>query len=591
MENFLETHVSKTDQKSSKSAVIAALVLLVFVPLVTFGPSVLRDHFVNWDDEGQLYQNPDFNPPSVSSVIKYWHSPHMNLYIPVTYTLWGSVAALAQTKPDAEGISLDPIWFHALNLILHMGASLVVFAVLRKLIIGMWPAFAGAMFFAVHPIQAEAVCWASGMYTVLSGFMIFLAILEYVRFARSPGKEKSLHYLCAGAIYSVALLCKPSAVVAIPIAGIIDLLLLRRRWQSTVAALAPWVILALPIVIILHYSQPAGIVPDQPVAVRVLVAFDTVGFYISKITFPSGFAVDYGRNPVWLRAHPAAWAMALLPVGAMAVSWVVRRRFPWFLAGMGIFVAGLLPFLGLVKFDFQHFSTVADRYTYPAMLGVALVVAAVLDRWKIAPLRWATGVILGGLAAGSFAQSTVWQDTRTLVLHTDEVNPQSLQANSNLGFLDMRAGDVDAAIAHYKAALIGDPNDPNTNTDLANALRNRGDLSGAIEHYRTALAVTPSDPRIENNLGVALAQSHQFDEASRVFQSALTNEKTDSRDDRELRAQAHTNLGRIAELEGRVDRARLEYQAALAEQPGYPLAAKGITRLGTGTATLPSTPQ
>src|SRR5277367_410865 len=66
---------------SSRSTVLATL-SLILVPLLIFTPSVLHDHFVNWDDEGQLYQNPDFNPPTFQTVIKYWHTPHMNLYMP-----------------------------------------------------------------------------------------------------------------------------------------------------------------------------------------------------------------------------------------------------------------------------------------------------------------------------------------------------------------------------------------------------------------------------------------------------------------------------------------------------------------------------
>ena len=41
---------------------------------------------------------------------------------------------------------------------------------------------------------------------------------------------------------------------------------------------------------------------------------------------------------------------------------------------------GLLPVLGLIPFDFQHYSTVADRYAYLAMLGPAIALAWGLTR-------------------------------------------------------------------------------------------------------------------------------------------------------------------------------------------------------------------
>ena len=55
-----------------------------------------------------------------------------------------------------------------------------------------------------------------------------------------------------------------------------------------------------------------------------------------------------------------------------------RRQWPQAAIGGLIFVAGLAPVLGFVPFEFQSFSTVADRYVYLPMLGVALAVAGIM---------------------------------------------------------------------------------------------------------------------------------------------------------------------------------------------------------------------
>ncbi len=65
-------------------------------------------------------------------------------------------------------------------------------------------------------------------------------------------------------------------------------------------------------------------------------------------------------------------------VGALGLAawlWYQRTRVPWLVSTAGVFVAGLLPVLGLVPFAFQAYSTVADRYVYIAMLGPALALA------------------------------------------------------------------------------------------------------------------------------------------------------------------------------------------------------------------------
>ena len=555
--------------------------LLVLVPLCVFLPSVLRDEFVNWDDEGQLYQNADFNPPSFQSVGKYWYSTHMNLYMPITYTLWGSVACLAQVPASAEGIRLNPVWFHALNLALHCGAALAVFAILRLLIENIWAALAGAMVFAVHPIQTEAVCWASGMYTVLSSLLIFLALAQYIRFLKTAGTRANIHYIIASAFFIAAMLSKPSAVVAILMAALLDFYI-RRSMKRLVGPLIGWFVVAIPILVILHFSQPAAIVPDQPLWFRPVVLLDSIGFYLAKIVFPINFAVDYNRSPSWLAGHPLELWMALLAVVVGGLAWVQRRKWPLLLLGLALLVAALLPFLGLIKFDFQHFSTVADRYAYPGMLGIALVAGAAVNRAPKTPIRIIVGLILVGLAARTYAQTTAWTDTRALFTHNLVVNPASLQAHSNLGFLDMQAHRVDEAIEHSLLALKTDPSDPDANTDLGNALASKGDFNDAVDHFNRALQTMPNDPRIHLNLGSALANLREYPQAAREFEIALSDDEMNHDPGLDVRAAAHANLGLIFEQFGQVGRAKLEYQAALAVDRNFVLARRGLARINSG---------
>jgi Tfp pilus assembly protein PilF len=555
-----------------------AILSLILVPLFVFSPSVLRDHFVNWDDEGQLYQNPDFNPPTFHSVVKYWRTPHMNLYMPITYSLWGSVAAVAKTPPDRDGIALNPVWFHALNLMLHIAATLAAWMILRNLNFKIFPAWAGAMLLAIHPIQTEAVCWASGMYTVLSGLLIFLTLDQYIRFANSPSHGRA-HYLLATLFFAAAMLSKPSAMVALPMAAVIDLLLIRRRFRPVILSLTPWLILTLPIILILQHSQPAAIVPDQPLFWRIAVAFHAIGFYSLKLLIPLNSAVDYGLSPTWLRDHPQALWIATIPLLALAAGWKLRQRFPWLLAGFGLLIAGTLPFLGLVKFDFQHFSTVADRYAYPGVLGFSLIAAGLLESLRKSTVKIFAAVILSLLAARTYFQTLVWSDTDALFTHNLEINPTSLQANSNLGFLDMSRGQTNLAIDHYRRALAADPTDADANVDLANALSSQGDFTAAIGHFQTALEVTPDDPRIHNNLGIALARAHRYPEAAAQFQTALDENGSNPDPGQDVRAAAHTNLGLILEVFGQTAQADSQYRAALAINPNFQLAREALSRL------------
>ena len=74
--------------------------------------------------------------------------------------------------------------------------------------------------------------------------------------------------------------------------------------------------------------------------------------------------------------------------GRLAV--VQARAGARLVAAVGVSVAGLLPVLGFIPFGFQHYSTVADRYMYTAMLGPALALA-----WGLAQLAQTSMLAVG----------------------------------------------------------------------------------------------------------------------------------------------------------------------------------------------------
>src|SRR5207248_2303789 len=76
------------------------IALIVLAILLSMG-RLSFSGFTEWDDSQTIHRNPDLNPPTFSSVAHYWLRPHMSLYIPVTYTVWGVVAFMAQVStPD-----------------------------------------------------------------------------------------------------------------------------------------------------------------------------------------------------------------------------------------------------------------------------------------------------------------------------------------------------------------------------------------------------------------------------------------------------------------------------------------------------------
>jgi len=126
-------------------------VLLIVITVAVFWQ--VHDHEFGWDDDINVYENPHLNPGLSPDILHFWQKPYKGLYIPLTYTVWATLARFARTPTTAEGTNLDPRLFHVANLVVHLLSMIVVFTILRILVRDDWAACGGALLFALHPVQ------------------------------------------------------------------------------------------------------------------------------------------------------------------------------------------------------------------------------------------------------------------------------------------------------------------------------------------------------------------------------------------------------------------------------------------------------
>ena len=507
--------------------------LVVFITAAVFSPVLHHQFIETWDDRGAILNNPDYNPARLASLTHYWKPGERGIfYVPVTYTLWGLLAMVSR-RPPGFGPPFSPAAFYAANLISHALCAGLVFPVLRRLLPGRWPALAAALLFALHPIQVEAVSCAWGVYTPLSSAAGLFAIWQYLLYSdtqreRTDGPARQRwHYAAATAGFILALLIKPTAVVVPLIIGAIEIGLRGRKPRELLAPLGPWLMLAAAATLLNHLAVPAPTVYEPPPWDLPTVALDAIAFYLWKLVLPVHLMLVYGRSPAWLLDRPVVWLTCLAPLAIGAICWLVRRRTRWPLTALAVFVLGLLPVLGLVPFDFQPYSTVADHYLYLSMLGPAMLLGYLL--WQPGPRKVASAIaffILPLLAVLSVRQLRHWQDDWKLSAWNLEVNPKSraafggflyllnnwqhkdppgfvLPASRNCTLTTpelLRVGDLLLANSHpdlaapaYRLAIARGVDDAQTYRKLAVALTQGGLLGQAIAACREALRRNPQD--------------------------------------------------------------------------------------------------
>jgi tetratricopeptide (TPR) repeat protein len=481
-----------------------SVLAIAFVTVATFAP-VLWNGFTNWDDPVNLTDNPFLVPVSWWGIRQLWVAPYENLYVPLFYTSYLGDLALGGGLPRAPIV-------HAINLLLHVLSAVAVFGIIRRVLADTaehrrgipLPALAGALVFAVHPIQTETVAWATGRKDLLSGFFALLAVWSYVGLpaggaagAGSKGRFR-LHYGSALACFVLALLAKPASVAAPAALLALDFFARRRTLRESARLLAPWFVIAGVWVLATAGSQVVSREARAvltPLWTRPFIAADALLFYVGKILFPTGLAPVYGRTP--LRVYSGAGFWITLPVVLAAGALVFRRR-NLFGAAAGVFVAFVLPVLGLIPFVYQRNSTVADRYVYLSMLGVALAVALAVRfaaarvpagmRAAAAGCGCAIILLLGGL---SFRQAQFWRDSETLWERSIEVAPDAALPHGNLGTIYAKAGRAAEAIREYRRSIELDPNQERAHANLGISLLWDEQTTAAFVHLKRAIEIRP----------------------------------------------------------------------------------------------------
>ena len=536
------------DKKESRRAmpawgwglIVAMLSLIVFLPAVRF------PFFPFWDDDIHVHANPHIADISWASVAALWAGPWQQLYIPLTYSVWAALAALSRWSdgvPVATG-ALNAAWFHGANVLAHAGSAALAFVLLLRITGKFFPqagdgrvrmaAVLGAAFFALHPLQVEPVAWVSGLRDVLGG-CLGLGALVVLFGADRPTAARAT---AATVLFVASLAAKPAGVALPVVAAILAVQPFRWPWRRMLAVLGPWLVIGALWVAVTSSAQWAAELAKGlvPVWMRPLVAGDALAFYLQKTLWPAGLAADYGRSPDLARAAGWLWWTWTGPAALAAVLAVVRPA-RIYLVPFGIFAAALAPTLGLVPFNFQVVSTVADRYAYFALIGPALALAMVVAGSRHKGVAAAAVLWVAVLAALTVQRLPLWSEDLKLFAATLQTNPRSwkamhnyasalddrgqtvqaepllrevisrrpdsAEAHNDLGVILWRLGRGDEAVAMTRRAVQLRPT-PGSARNLAQMEAVRGNPAGVIAALRVVVQLDPSDAQAARQLAQLL---------------------------------------------------------------------------------------
>ena len=521
------------------SALVLLVTALVFLPGV-FG------EFVNWDDDRNFLQNPDYRGLGWANLRWMLTTSHMGPWAPLS---WVTLAA------DYLLWGMNPRGYHLTSLFFHSASAALFLLIARRLLRAAQPgapeaalrigAVGAALLFAVHPLRVESVVWITERRDVVSGFFYMLTVLAYLRAVegRLAGMRLGGRYWLSLGCFAAAVLSK-SMVVSLPaVLLILDVYPLRRlpgEGGWTGAAARRGMGEKIPFLLLSAAGGAAAFaalgpwgnmlsLEDFGVAERVAVSAYGLVFYLWKTLVPLGLSPLYAMpRPVDPLALPFVIAGAAV-LGLSAAALMARRRRPWLAAAWCAYVVTALPVLGV----FQNGPQIAaDRYSYLPMLGWALLGGAGLSwcatRWiagaagkrRAGAALAATVVLVIALAALASRQSLVWQDSITLWRHAVTLDPGSMRPRVYLGGALLGAGWVGPAEREFETALRLDPSDPEALIGLAVTLALSGRAQEAVAPAREAARRRPGDAEIQYHLGEVLRAAGHREEALAAYRAS-----------------------------------------------------------------------
>ena len=418
-----------------------------------------------FDNQGLLLLDPRIREASAENVglilqhTYWWPYADTRLYRPV-----GTLSYLFNYAVLGNG--QNPEGYHWINLLLHLGNVLLVYALARRLLRNFWPPVFVAALWAVHPVLTESVTNIIGRVDLLAGMAVLSGFLFYLKSTEASGARRWMWLAALMAVTFAGVFSKENAVV---IPGIIVLYELvwwkeRKNLRGAVLGCAAVAIPLLAMWFVRSMAMAGASEPQVPFVDNPLVAADfwtarltalkVMARYLGLLVWPANLSADYSFAQIPLARGAVSDWIAWIALAAVVGAIVIFRRNRALVFFAGFAALNFLPTANLI---FPIGAIMAERFLYlPAIAAAVCVVMAVHALPKTDPR--AALLVLCSIAAlfaiRTWVRNTDWQDDLSLARATTSASPESYKGHVLLAsaLYNSHAG-IDTVIAEAEQGL------------------------------------------------------------------------------------------------------------------------------------------
>ena len=439
---------------------------LISLLLVTIGAGVYTGAFLGafqYDDGFAILLNQHLDRAEVF----VGHLDHM--VRPVLY---------ATLLVDRTIYGHDPVGYHLVNVLLHIGCGLLIYRILSRAGIEekRHLPFLTAMLFLVHPIQTEAVTYISGRASGLMAFFYLLAFFLYVRASEANHHANVRRLLLAGATASFLLsLGSKETAVTFPLAILLWDVLIRRQGAATLRNafvshhLSFWLVVFGAAIWAWQHPRYAELaqfsLAIRPLSDHLLSELHAISYALMLLFCPWKQSFDHDL-PLFSSLFQWPLPLEVLVLGTLAAAGLLlARRRPLLSFGIGWFFLQLLPTSVIPRTDL-----LSERNLYLASFGLFLFIVVLADHLR----QWLALVLPGprvvrgvaysvalaavlALGLSTHQRNLLYRDEISLWSDTVRKSPDKARPHNNLGHAYAMQGDWDHAMEEFRNAARLDP--------------------------------------------------------------------------------------------------------------------------------------
>lgn len=419
---------------------------------------------------------------------------------------------------------INPVGYHAVNLILHACCCLILFAMLR-LLTSTHIACIAALLHAVHPVLSESVVSAAFAEDMLC--LLFLLCAMYAGIRYFAAKKNAYLWLSASAIGYLCSLASKEMALFYPIFLAVFLVITRQQ-KSRAAIFFISMVLISVFFCILRFKVFSNPDAAAHTMLNPLPEWITVIYYIPDYLrlylLPVGLTILHPVKAV----PPVSIITTCLYILFFIVLIVLCFRLIKSNKTVGIgfiwFLLALVPVSGIVPLKFPF----AERFIYLPTIGLHVIVAQLLCttlykvRKKIVVPMLLIFFIL--LMSNSMIRSADWRSDWTLWHTTAQTSPRSPVTQYMLGSLYQKQGLLEQAKKAYQRSIRLNPDYLSPYINLATVYMDLGQYEYALRINNTILAKSPAMAIAYLNNALIYAAQGDTEKEKIAYLSALQSD-------------------------------------------------------------------